>query len=83
VAAPFNDNLLFSGSPQLDFAGFAFDISGDVINIFFAPLPIGYVAQDPTSSLGEGASFSATQIIPTSVPEPGSLALLARCATSG
>ena len=72
--AGFNDNLLLSGSPQLDSMGFAFDISGDVINIFYFA-GFAYSVDDPNTTLAENGSFSATIITP-SVPEPASFALL-------
>jgi hypothetical protein len=73
IAPPFNDNLLLSGLPQLDAAGFAFNIIGDVINIFNLPV-FGYSVDDLTTTLATNGSFSATQTT-SGVPEPASLAL--------
>jgi hypothetical protein len=74
IAAPFNDNLLLSASPQLDASGLAFNISGNVINIFNIA-GFGDSADDPSMTVAINGSFSATDITP-SLPEPASLALL-------
>ena len=73
IATPFNDNLLSLASPQLDAAGFAFNISGDVINIFNIP-GFAYSVNDLSMTVAINGSFSATET--TSAPEPASLALL-------
>jgi hypothetical protein len=69
--SPLNDNLLLSGSPQLDDAGFAFDISGGALNIFFEGI---YAVNNAVPDTISEGSFSATQT--AGVPEPASLALL-------
>ena len=66
--------LTTSGAIQLDDAGFAFDISGDVINLFNQAI-FGYTADNQVTTLAINGTFSATEES-TAVPEPGSMTLL-------
>jgi len=72
-SAPANDNLLLAGSPQLDLGGLAFSSNSTDINLYYDSYGGGYFENSPDVSYSSG-TFSATL---ASVPEPGTLALLA------
>src|SRR5262249_8443031 len=71
-----NDNLLLSGSPQLDLGGVGFLTAGDSFNFSFSGGHYGVV--DKLSTLGDqGLGDQGTFLATLSVPEPASVAIFA------
>lgn len=69
---PAPDNLLLSGTPQLNFNGLGFDVQGSPdVNVYWLDSSYGYISN---SSFTRG-TFTAIQ--ENNVPEPESLALVA------
>ena len=72
-----NDNLVFPGTPSLDFAGFSYSAGGTNYNVYYNTPPccngaVDYYETTVSGSLGTQIRFSIA-----SVPEASSLTLLA------
>lgn len=69
-----NDNLLYAGSPLLDFFGFSFAAGGHDANIYHNYNGKYWDWVDGGATLVTNGTFTVTEV--PSVPEPASLALL-------
>jgi hypothetical protein len=72
-----NDDLLFAGSPLLDFNGLSFAAGGHDANLYHGYNGAYWDWVDFGSTLVNNGSFSVTELVPTTaVPEPTPVAVL-------